>query len=619
MDENLPLTADYALVLADENRVETPRLESPRPDPYTYPREEETFEEEKEEEKSQRTLQTAPSRAQGGPDMVSRGRLDLGLAVIGLQEIEEFENPLDYHDLENFELSPEMCQILIGARQMEAIVKGRGSRCSENSIMSMETREDLPKRLRETPSSNDSSLGTPPTKRICDPGNDPMIEDQNDQQRGDEKEKIMHHIPAAQQQIIVDQGPITGNHEEMMEAQGIPGHIHVPGHPILNSGDSTPLVPPPAYEEFETPRDPGTLPAHDFEANGPNQDQVWEDWAHGIEAQILENSQGVANLYHMVANLQGVLNEDALRNWFCEILRQNDGVRTQIQGIFDANMPYFCESVREKIAPEMARKTSEMVEESHKNWVEAQKNIHEKMESQIGQLSSGLEKTKSDFVRHGTRLVDIQAEMPRLRAGVLETQGLKKDFKVMERVILQIQKNSLEIAQNVPTCEQVKREMEMLLAKAQLDMTRDLHHDGNLGRDQNLKIWEKLTQAQEAQFEAKLSTIEKQALAREEILRGELLKNSQSLESIRKENEELKKEVNLLKNSRNDPPLSNFGEGREKDIWDALSSTLKKKIPSLSQEHDDLPPSSPRERGGTAFPTSYPREGGNDVLLLLPG
>ena len=146
------------------------------------------------------------------------------------------------------------------------------------------------------------------------------------------------------------------------------------------------------------------------------------------------------------------------------------------------------------------------------------------VEKQTGQLKYGLEKTISEVAGHGRRPAEMRAEMPTLQANVLETQGLKKGFKIMEKVVLQMQKNALEMAQNIPTCEQVKKEMDMLFAKAQLDMTRDLHSNENLGRDQNLKIWETLPQAQEAKFESKLYMIEKQAVAREDVFRRELLK-----------------------------------------------------------------------------------------------
>ena len=102
-----------------------------------------------------------------------------------------------------------------------------------------------------------------------------------------------------------------------------------------------------------------------------------------------------------------------------------------------------------------------------------------------------------------------------------------------------------ELGQMIPAVATLKSEVESLINKAKLDVTRNLMLGDRATRDESLKIWEKLMKSQDEKLEPRLRALERES--------GSTISAvNKRVDNIEKENSLLKAE--LLKSARASQP-----------------------------------------------------------------
>ena len=102
-----------------------------------------------------------------------------------------------------------------------------------------------------------------------------------------------------------------------------------------------------------------------------------------------------------------------------------------------------------------------------------------------------------------------------------------------------------ELGQIIPAVATLKSEVESLINKAKVDVTRNLMLGDRATRDESLKIWEKLMKSQDEKLELRLRALERESVST-------TLAVSKRVENLEKENSLLKAE--LLNNARASQP-----------------------------------------------------------------
>ena len=130
-----------------------------------------------------------------------------------------------------------------------------------------------------------------------------------------------------------------------------------------------------------------------------------------------------------------------------------------------------------------------------------------------------------------------------------EIKKLQAEQKVLFAVLGGLRTSVSELGQMVPAVATLKSEVESLINKAKLDVTRNLMLGDRATRDESLKIWEKLMKSQDEKLELRLRALERESISAN-------LAVNRRFENLEKENSALRSDVlkNALASSHPAPP-----------------------------------------------------------------
>ena len=126
---------------------------------------------------------------------------------------------------------------------------------------------------------------------------------------------------------------------------------------------------------------------------------------------------------------------------------------------------------------------------------------------------------------------------------------LQTEQKVLFAVLGGLRASVSELGQIVPAVATLKSEMESLISKAKVDVTRNLVLGDRATRDENMKIWEQLSKSQDEKLELRLRALERESISAN-------LAVNRRFENLEKENSALRSDVlkNALASSHPAPP-----------------------------------------------------------------
>ena len=162
-----------------------------------------------------------------------------------------------------------------------------------------------------------------------------------------------------------------------------------------------------------------------------------------------------------------------------------------------------------------------------------------------------------------------------------EMKKLQTEQKVLFAVLAGLRTSVSELGHMVPAVTTLKSEVESLINKAKLYVTRNLMLGDRATRDESLKIWEKLMKSQDEKLELRLRALERES-------GSTILAVNKRVDNLEKENSLLKAE--LLKNARASqpvqPPIVINTSPPPPPVSEAKPPAAR--VPLLSEENEEI-------------------------------
>jgi hypothetical protein len=492
--------------------------------------------------------------------------------------------------------SPEIKALFLSTRA--ALVGNLGD---GHSGVSGENREENPKRVRGSPTSEDSPPAAPSPKRAFDGRGTMELDpeatlDQNPLGPAQHPSLGGGRSPLGDQQVSPLPPTEQGCGQQAVDSQARwvqvpPGFTGDFNDDANEHGDQAAEVDPNAQEEDPEPWDnDGWEENADFsgemDISGPEVDQNGNldlgSWA-GHTANALNFLQGkIGQLEAKLGNTQGAVAQrfaqdqqnigemrnfldalnhtmdrhqieiiglkqqmevNALTAWLKNVLQADPEVRQQISGFLTGEMSGQFGAVR-------AGLTSFLENLSRDGFREVQQ-LFAVSTGQLGnkcsELATGLDGVRKELgeiqMKIGQGPMAPGAQIPQL-SDLIKVQT---DVKLLAQVLGEIQKVVANFGQILPTVGSLKSDVDALVFKARAEVAREISQGENENRQQNLKIWEKLAKSQDEKLEARMQSLEK-------VHKAEILQANRRIDSLNQENLALRQEIRTLGKTPMQPP-----------------------------------------------------------------
>ena len=142
-------------------------------------------------------------------------------------------------------------------------------------------------------------------------------------------------------------------------------------------------------------------------------------------------------------------------------------------------------------------------------------------------------------------LTQVQSfvDQVQLQPDLQRVQRLENDQKALEQICSKIQGAVGELARRVPTHNEIKTSLDLLEARLQLGVAKELQQGDQNVWSQSFRLIEKMNQALEEKFSAKISGLQQSFALETQGLKIELEYQSQHLSTLSQENLEMKNKL----------------------------------------------------------------------------
>ena len=129
---------------------------------------------------------------------------------------------------------------------------------------------------------------------------------------------------------------------------------------------------------------------------------------------------------------------------------------------------------------------------------------------------------------------------------------VREDMGYLQEAVVQNRLAINQLSGTAIVVQGLRAEVETLVLRAKFEISENLHSDGSKSRDQNLKVFEQLTRAQQKMYDSKIETLEKQMVGMQQHFGQIVGQFTQKIDALTMENAKIR-----LENATRPPPFVN--------------------------------------------------------------
>ena len=230
-----------------------------------------------------------------------------------------------------------------------------------------------------------------------------------------------------------------------------------------------------------------------------------------LERETGNNQRQISGVNDELDHILQQIGFDAQVTWLGNVLRTVPGIRAIESEFIMQHVPVIGDALR----PKMLQVAQEVTNQQKTEIVNLEREFQSEIRRNIEQLANRVDNATATVRRVEETAVARALQPiapPQAPPGPTLEQfaRVREDMGYLQEAVVQNRLAINQLSGTAIVVQGLRAEVETLVLRAKFEISENLHSDGSKSRDQNLKVFEQLTKAQQKMYDSKIETLEKQ-------------------------------------------------------------------------------------------------------------